>query len=248
MNSTFVGKYIIKIDEIDSTNNYANEISSHSVIPEGAIVVAKNQLSGKGQRGSSWISEADKNLTVSYIFYPKFLNIHQQFYLNMAFSLAVLKTVSHYLRANIQIKWPNDIWVDDEKIAGILIENQINSIGISKSIVGIGLNVNQSVFEKDLMATSLSMCSKHIAFELIEVLETLNFFIEKYYVLLKQDYARLKTEYLNYLLGYQKKRCYLIQNEVKEGIIVDITKEGKLALAIEEDIQLFDLKEIVFMR
>jgi BirA family biotin operon repressor/biotin-[acetyl-CoA-carboxylase] ligase len=143
----------IKLDKIGSTNSYLYDLNTVTKQVNGTIVSARNQTLGKGQKGNTWHTEEDKNLTFSVLTYPK-TKPKYAFYLNIIASLAVHKALSD-LNIHAKIKWPNDILVNKKKIGGILIENQINADGINQSIIGIGLNVNQSVFKTNLNATSI---------------------------------------------------------------------------------------------
>jgi BirA family biotin operon repressor/biotin-[acetyl-CoA-carboxylase] ligase len=136
---------IIKIKATDSTNHWLKEHSEKQALDEGATVAAGFQTAGKGQRGNHWESEAGKNITCSIILYPQFLPVKQQFLLSEAVALGLKDAVEQYLRP-VEIKWPNDIYFQDKKLAGILIENELTGQIIDKSVIGAGLNVNQEKF------------------------------------------------------------------------------------------------------
>jgi len=135
----------IEITQVASTNDFLKEYCQHRRPMEGFAVFTPNQTAGKGQRGNSWVSEAGKNIILSIVFYPEFLPLTQNFLLSEAVALGVKDTLDGYL-SDVAIKWPNDIYFGDKKIAGILIENEITAEKITNSIVGIGLNVNQENF------------------------------------------------------------------------------------------------------
>ena len=152
----FTGRNLIKVKTIASTNNYALELLANNEPIEGTAIMAEYQQSGKGQRGSGWLSDEGANLLVSLIFYPRFLSPNNQFYLNIIASLAVMETVNNFCRADVKVKWPNDVYANERKIAGILIENSIRGSQIFSSVIGIGLNINQTSFPQfDVEATSL---------------------------------------------------------------------------------------------
>lgn len=136
---------IIKIKETDSTNHWLKEQSEKQVLDEGTTVAAEFQTAGKGQRGNCWESEAGKNIICSMILYPQFLPVRLQFVLSEAIALGLKDALEQYFRP-VEIKWPNDIYYGDKKIAGILIENEVTGQVIEKSIIGVGLNVNQEQF------------------------------------------------------------------------------------------------------
>ena len=138
---------IITLKEVDSTNNYLRNLAADEVKNEIVVAVAKNQTAGRGQRGNSWESEAGKNLTFSILIRPTFLEARQQFILSQAIALSIKEVLYDYVRSpHPRIKWPNDIYWKDKKLAGILIENMLEGKYISQCIVGVGLNVNQREF------------------------------------------------------------------------------------------------------
>lgn len=245
MQTLFIGKNIIHLSEVDSTNNYANQLLRQSVINEGDIVITDNQQLGKGQRGNTWFSEPKMNLTFSLILKPKFLQVAQQFYLTKAISLSIVKVLKHYLDKNISIKWPNDIYVENKKIAGILIENTLAGSAISSSIVGIGINVNQSDFG-EINATSL-INERLQKFDLNEVLEELCKTIEQHYIKLKTNHLIFDTEYLTYLMGLNEMRGFEISNKKISGSIKGVNKIGQLEVEINNNVEVFNLKEIRFI-
>lgn len=139
---------IIVLQEVDSTNNYANRLIMSDTTEEGCVVLAHFQKKGKGQSGNFWESEANKNLLMSIILYPEFLPVQKQFYLSKITSLALFDFLKSETD-NISIKWPNDIYVKNKKIAGILIENSVKGNFLSSSVLGIGVNINQQKFISD---------------------------------------------------------------------------------------------------
>jgi BirA family biotin operon repressor/biotin-[acetyl-CoA-carboxylase] ligase len=136
---------IIKIEETGSTNQWLKEQSKKQFLDEGTTVIAEYQTAGKGQRGNSWESEAGKNITCSLLLYPDFLPVKQHFLLSKIVALGIKDAVEQYIH-QVHIKWPNDIYYQNRKLAGILIENELTGQIIDKSIIGIGLNVNQEHF------------------------------------------------------------------------------------------------------
>jgi len=139
---------IITVETINSTNAYLKELANKQVLTEGTVVSAHSQTAGKGQRGNSWESEAGKNITCSLLLYPSFLSARQIFILSEAVSLGVKETLDAYTD-DITIKWPNDIYYKERKIAGILIENELTGNNYNMSVAGIGLNINQERFFSD---------------------------------------------------------------------------------------------------
>ena len=141
-------KNIIKLDSTGSTNSYLAGRAAD--FPHATVVSTYVQTAGRGQRGNTWESEPNKNLSFSVLLRPTNIIARQQFYISEAVSVAIVNTLRRYITDHeVAIKWPNDIYVDDNKICGILIENTLSGINIAQSIAGIGLNINQQKFLSD---------------------------------------------------------------------------------------------------
>lgn len=142
---------IIILDKVDSTNSWLS--GKAASLPGGTIVAARAQTAGRGQRGNSWESAPEANVTMSMLLRPAGMEIGRAFPLSEAVALGVVSALAGRLpeeiAARVAIKWPNDIYVADSKIAGILIENSLRGSLIDRSIAGIGLNVNQREFLSD---------------------------------------------------------------------------------------------------
>lgn len=139
---------LIHIPETDSTNNYLSNLSDKEAVAEFTVVQTDFQTAGKGQRGNGWEAERGKNLLFSLILYPTFLEARRQFILSQIVSLSIKEELDQWTN-HISIKWPNDIYWKDQKICGILIENDLTGMYIDRSISGIGLNINQMAFFSD---------------------------------------------------------------------------------------------------
>lgn len=138
----------IRLDSVPSTNSYLAGIAATS--PHGTVVSADEQTQGRGQRGNSWESEPGKNLTFSMLLHPVHIDAREQFAISEAISVAIVEVLKQHISdMPVAIKWPNDIYVGDRKICGILIENSLTGTVISGSIAGIGINVNQAEFHSD---------------------------------------------------------------------------------------------------
>ncbi len=140
---------VVWLEEVDSTNNYLKEWFRREPLGEGTTVVADYQTRGRGQRGNGWSSEKGENLLFSLLLYPKGIKANEQFILSRIASLAV-KWVLDRFTGDICIKWPNDIYWGEKKIAGMLIENDLLRGEVTRSVVGIGINVNQRRFPAEL--------------------------------------------------------------------------------------------------
>ena len=240
---------IIKLNAIDSTNSYIKKLVNKSTLESYTVVVAKQQTLGRGQIGTTWVSEVGKNLTFSVLINFDNFKIQHQFHLSMAVSLGVINAINKNVKIDMAVKWPNDILADKDKIAGILIENIIRGVGIRQSVIGIGLNVNQQKFPKNIGgATSLKNITG-IDFDtdelLKKVINSIQFFVE--YVE-KGEFEELKKLYIASLYKYQIPSMF----EDKSGVIflgkiIDVNESGRLVIELEnETTRKFSLKEIKF--
>lgn len=247
----FIGQKNIHFKNIDSTNQKAVELLKTEKLPEGTVISCDFQEVGKGQMGTKWETEAGKNITLSIILHPTFLPIKNQFIFNKVIALAVKETCKEILntKEEVCIKWPNDIYYIDKKIAGILIENTLTQNIIKQSIVGIGINVNQSVFPAQLdNAISCKQITKQ-EFDLNNIKKILFKHIEKWYLALKNKRFNLIDEsFLIHLYQYKKAHQFLISgsNQSIIGTIEGITEEGKLIVQTKEKIYTFSLKEVSY--
>nr|WP_315169835.1 biotin--[acetyl-CoA-carboxylase] ligase [uncultured Flavobacterium sp.] len=236
---------LIKLDAIDSTNDFLKGIS---VLPETVnftVVTAEVQTKGKGQMGHKWQSEQGKNLIMSILVKDVFQDVSQLFHLNIAFALAVIEALESYQVPELSIKWPNDIMSYSKKIGGILIENSIKSDGSIESIIGLGLNVNQTNFEGLPKASSLVViCGVEFDRELILqlIVKKVKQHIEQWHdneLLFWNDYTQML---------FKKGVPMPFADENGEhfmGIIQGVSPLGKLQVLLEDDsVKEFDIKEI----
>ncbi len=236
---------LIKLDAIDSTNEFLKGLSSKQTLEKFTVVTAEIQTKGKGQMGSVWASEPSKNLIMSVLVKDFLEDINQVFNVNIAFSLAVIKALDRINIPELSIKWPNDIMSYNKKIGGILIENSIKSNGTIHSIVGLGLNVNQTDFENLPKASSLAViCQTNFDKEsiLLSIIECLEKNIQSWYLnsdAMESDYVdRLFKKGIPMPFSNQKNQKFM-------GIIQGISAIGKLQILLEDDSILeFDIKEI----
>lgn len=246
------GRIKIKLDAIGSTNDYIHDLLTKGEdLTEGTVVFAENQSAGRGQRGNKWDSEPGQNLTFSVVLFPKFLSPSDQFSLSKAISLGIVSYLSEVLSVNmsaIRVKWPNDIYVKDKKIGGILIENAVSGTKLIHSIIGIGINVNQEEFNPGLPNPSSMKLVAGCGFELNEVLSELCTHLDRRYFELRNcSHQNMHTEYLDKLYEYQVWRDFKVKGVAIRGRILDVMRSGKLVIEVKdgEDIQC-DYKEVVF--
>lgn len=241
---------IIKLNAVDSTNSFLKEMTQNYSVENFTTVVAEAQYEGRGQANKKWFSEPCKNLIFStFVSFSNFF-IRDQKYLNFAVALAVFKTLNAYQIPLLKIKWPNDILSANKKLCGILTENTIQKDKITSSIIGIGINVNQEEFPKEIpMASSIKkITGKKMDLEnlLQELLENL----KKYLNLLVNDkFKMLENQYLEVL--YKKDIPAMFkdaEDKLFMGIVKGIATNGNLQVELENScIQEFGLKEIKFM-
>ena len=233
---------IIKLCSVDSTNNYVLSLKESNEFKEGLVVFSEFQKKGKGQRDNTWESEKGKNLIVSILIEPDIL-VEKQFDISKIASSAVMECLLSF-GIKPKIKWPNDILVENKKIAGILIQNIISMSGkITHSVVGIGLNVNQLIFDDYVPnATSLRLeLKKNVILEEIEY-ELLNSFRNTIKAYRSGQYSG--TQYLNALFQKDKVVVFESKSQRFNGIIRGVEDSGLLLVETEDSIKRFTMKEI----
>lgn len=237
---------IIKLNAISSTNDYLKNLCTAQPVENFTVVVAENQTQGKGQRGNIWKIESGKNLTFSILIKKNSCSESSVFDLNIAVSVSIIQALESLKIPKLNIKWPNDILSDGKKIAGILIENTISGQQSVSSVIGIGLNVNQTDFENFPKASSLKNISQkefdkdEIMFEIIQKIK------ENYELMAQNNTEILWEEYHNYLFRKEIPSVFEYPNGTKfMGIIKQVLKNGKIQILLEDDsLKEFDLKEV----
>ncbi|MFV0593514.1 MAG: biotin--[acetyl-CoA-carboxylase] ligase [Draconibacterium sp.] len=217
------------MDEVDSTNNYAKQLVSDGA-ENGTVVLAHFQTRGKGQPGNFWESEAEKNLLTSVILYPTFLDAARQFLVSKIVSLSLLELLQAEVD-NVSIKWPNDIYIGNRKVAGILIENSIKGSTLDFSIIGIGLNLNQLEFQSNAPnPVSLQQLNGKL-YNTQDVLKAfLNYFRKWYQLLQTEQFQQIDSAYLNHLFGFNQWRNFRKSNQVFDARITGVGEFGQLQL------------------
>ncbi|MCH3885826.1 biotin--[acetyl-CoA-carboxylase] ligase [Tenacibaculum aquimarinum] len=241
---------LIKLHTTTSTNSFLKELSKESRLDNFTVVVTDAQTSGRGQVQQKWQSESFKNLTFSVFVSFDGLEIVHQKYLNFAISLAIFNTLEPLDLPKLTIKWPNDILSDNRKLCGVLIENQLKKGKINSSIIGIGLNVNQLIFNELPNATSLKII-KQTDFDLDQLLEKMIVNLKNQVRNLEQkNFVVLERDYLSSLCKFN--RPSMFRDEINQhlfmGKIVGVSSEGKLQVELEDElVKDFGLKEIKFL-
>lgn len=237
-----IGLKIIHLQEVDSTNNYTANLLNRGGIEGGTVIMADNQTEGRGQRGAEWHSVKGENLTFSFFIDDLHLEIHSQFNLSKVIAIILVDFFKSYGVA-AKIKWPNDIYINDSKVAGVLIENQLKGGMLKSAIVGIGININQTLFE-GLRATSLSLETKgkldlkNCLFDFIYA------YNQRFDSLMKVSSIALDKSYTDFLLGYEVERKYESLGYEFTGVIKGISPTGKLIVSSGIGEKEYDLKEI----
>ncbi len=224
-------------------------VSNSEPLAEGTVIMADHQFAGRGQQQSTWISPAGKNLTFSLLLRPAFLAIHEQFKLNMVICNALKAALSTFIRKNIAFKWPNDLYFDDRKLGGILIENILAGNKYKAAIIGIGINVNQLEFSPVLQEKAISVAQiLQEDVNLIQLLAEICSQIESGYMKLKSgSYTDLQPQYLNGLYKYNELARYRQGDQIFEARITGITPDGLLVMNRQGMQVAYNLKEIEFI-
>lgn len=233
MQTLFIGKNLIFLPQIHSTNSYATHLLKNVNLAEGTVIHTDLQTEGKGQRGALWYSEAGQNLTASVVLKPVFLELDRQFFLYQIAALACYDTITELVNTShndIKIKWPNDILLGSKKLSGILIENSIQNNQINWSVIGIGMNINQLSFADSLNASSLRLAKGQV----LSVGETLNRLcenLEKYYLaLINSKFEWINLNYQEKLFGKNDYLPYEMDEQTHYMMVEGITNEGLLIL------------------
>jgi BirA family biotin operon repressor/biotin-[acetyl-CoA-carboxylase] ligase len=228
---TYLKPEFIVYPQLGSTNSEMKRLLSKSHLAENTVVITTHQTAGRGQTGNSWESEANQNLTFSLLLRPHFLAPHLQFYISKIISLALVDTIKQTTKLDASIKWPNDIYINDSKVAGILIENSILGHRLDYSIVGIGLNVNQEQFVSDAPNPISIKQASGIHLELEGLLERLLENIEhQYHQLETNRLSLIDRQYINSLYRKDGFHSYRDEQGTFEAAIHNIGEMGLMTL------------------
>lgn len=241
--------HIIKLDAIDSTNSYLRQLSATEAVEDFTVVVANYQTHGRGQMGTQWSSQPSKNLMVSVFKEVSFLDAEHQFFISIVVSLSILEALKMFHIKNLKVKWPNDILSENKKIGGILIENVIKQTKINATIIGFGINVNQTKFNHLPQASSMRLISGQV-YALDEVLQSILIKLERYFKMLEQkQFETLKTAYENYLFRKNKPSTFKdTKGDLFSGYIKGVSESGHLQIMVEDGIvKAYDLKTVTLL-
>ena len=250
IHTLFIGQNYLSFPELESTNQYAIELLSKIKPSEGTVISTDFQSQGRGQIGSSWHSAAHQNLTFSCILYPTFLPVKDQFYLNQAIALAICETVRHFVKnGEVKVKWPNDIYINDQKVAGILIQNALHGKQILNSVIGIGINVLEEQFPAALPNPTSIIHWTNETLDRSSVLAIACHNLEKWYLTVKRNqFNQIREAYQQALYRFATESFFQRADtgEVIFGKIVGTNPTGKLMIEHKEGISTFAPKEIIY--
>ena len=243
-----IGQNIIQIRSTGSSNNYAIQQVRDNEVIEGTVFLAYEQTAGKGQLANTWESEPGMNLTFSIFLQPSFLDIRKQFMLSKVVCLGIEAFLSGFADG-VKIKWPNDIYVNNKKICGILIENSVMNGLITQSIVGVGLNINQGRFVSDAPnPVSLKMITGK-NYDLDDFLRQLLISIDGYYKkLMDEEFQLLDDLFCQKLYQLDELHWYQDETHQYQGIIQGVNEIGQLQIKEQDGLlNEYHFKEVSYL-
>jgi BirA family biotin operon repressor/biotin-[acetyl-CoA-carboxylase] ligase len=231
--------------QINSTNIHLHELMRTNSLPEGFVLRTDFQTAGKGQIGNSWESEKGKNLLFSILLYPEQIAIEDQFVLSQIVSLAMVKVLSEFAEG-FQIKWPNDIYWNDKKIAGILIENSLQGGKLKSTVIGVGLNINQKTFLSNapnpISLYQITGNRNSIKLIMHDICKNI---LDLY---LDLDFNTIKTEYMQHLYRNDGYYSYTADGVIFKAKLLDVKSTGKLVLETDTgEMRGFYFKEVAYL-
>ena len=244
----FIGSSIIYLPECHSTNTAALHLLENESLPEGAVIITDKQTAGRGQRGNDWEAQPGQNLTFSLVLRPRFLPIRDQFLLTSSISLAIYDLLTELQLPAVRIKWPNDLYCSAKKIGGILIESSLKNAQLEWSVVGIGLNVLQTLFGVPTATSLAAELGRQLSLQ--EVFSRLLKKLEMRYLQLRAGGgAELRKAYLEQLYWLGEWHLFESDGQRFAGKIVGIDQQGQLAVLHQQQDQLqyYSMQQIRFL-
>jgi BirA family biotin operon repressor/biotin-[acetyl-CoA-carboxylase] ligase len=242
-----IGKPFFELSEVDSSNNYAMQQVQAQMAGHGATWFTHFQKAGKGQRGKVWKAEPGQNVMMSCVLEPTFLSLDNQFILNIAVSLACYDFFTKYAIDKTSIKWPNDLYWEDRKAGGILMENLLNGKSWKYAIAGIGLNINQTLFPAGLgnpvslkQITGRTFNTIDLAHELCQHLQ------ERWQQVVAAQYEQLFDEYQSHLYKLNQTTRFRHENGIFDAVVAGVNQQGELLLKRGNE-SLFAVKTIEWL-
>ena len=241
----FTGQQLIWLPACTSTNTEAQNLILQNRASDGCTIITDFQTAGRGQRGNQWEGAPAENLMLSVVWQPTFLAAAQQFRLSQAVALGVHDWATTLLGpdAKLKLKWPNDLYYGDQKLGGILIENSLSGAKIQHSIIGIGLNINQQGFAVPT-ATSFGQITGRAYGRELQAARLLECLERRYLQLRAGQVGQLRQAYLQVLYRYQETHAFVVDGKMVNGQIVGVEDDGRLAVAIGNELRRFGMQEI----
>jgi BirA family transcriptional regulator, biotin operon repressor / biotin---[acetyl-CoA-carboxylase] ligase len=245
-----IGSNIVYLSETGSTNEYLFQLLRETRPGNGSVFITDNQTRGRGTDTNTWESEPGKNLTFSIILYPKFLPVERQFLLNQAIALGISEFVKENVaHERVTIKWPNDIYIEDKKVCGTLIQSSIMGQSFDFVVVGIGLNVNQSVFRSSapnpVSLLNITRIENDLGILLTQLCKKLDHW---YQLVLDGEQTLVKTNYLSTMYRLNEWHRYMIKGANYESRITGISEYGQLILEGRQGKEwVCDVKEVTYL-
>lgn len=236
---------IYRFGKIDSTNSYLLELGDKG-FPEGTVAVADEQTSGRGRFGRKWQAEPLSSLLFSILLRPAFLNRDEVFILTFSAAVAVADAIENVTRIRSELKWPNDILFRGRKLCGILLESNFEADKLKYVVLGIGLNVNQTVFPDEIAtgAVSLSMAAGR-NFDREELLSSILFHFNEIYEALKgKDFYSIMRRWRDRSIMFGKRIKFNVAGKETEGVLEEVTDDGAISIRTSSGVLKFTAGEI----
>ncbi|GIV35025.1 MAG: biotin--[acetyl-CoA-carboxylase] ligase [Chitinophagales bacterium] len=244
--SPLIGTILLHLPEVDSTNDYARTFITKNRPSEGTVIMAHHQKHGRGQYGRRWESASGKNLTFTVILYPQFLHPSDVNLLSQAVSISLCDFFNTHLNLPVKIKWPNDIYYQDGKLAGVLIETSVIGNKLDYVLVGIGVNVNQTEFSPEVPNPVSLKDVFHQNFDLMVLLKAYFPFLDTWYYRLKIQPESLPETYSGMLYHKDEQVVFSYKGTYRQGILRGVQPNGRLLVEMNGVTEEFSHGEITF--
>tara|TARA_B100001250_G_scaffold120135_1_gene101930 strand:- start:1560 stop:2273 length:714 start_codon:yes stop_codon:yes gene_type:complete len=221
------------LKDVDSTSDYLIRLDNKISLDEGLVVVSDFQNKGRGRIGKTWHSDCGKNLLFSFILKPTGIPIKKQFFLSMISSIAIVDALKKHLSEKINIKWPNDILINNKKIAGFLLDLSVSSNSIKRCVIGCGININQKQFSQLNDVTSIILANNHITEKKVVLDDFLQYFSKLYTDLINEKYSEIKSRYLSSAKDFVFTKS--VNGKKSEIQVLNISEEG-FVLALVDNV------------
>ncbi|MBC6399408.1 MAG: biotin--[acetyl-CoA-carboxylase] ligase [Ekhidna sp.] len=243
-----MGKSVVYLPQCHSTNDELSNLAKKSDIKEGTVLYTGYQTKGKGQRGNKWVAEPHKNVLMSIFLRPGKIKLSNQYFLNLIIGLAAIEVLDQLVDTPKYLKWPNDIYIRENKIGGSLIESSVKEKNLETVVVGIGLNVNQNGIPVP-KATSIFLETNRF-YDIEDVIEKLLCKIEEWYdKLLREDFLEIKSQYYQRLMWFNDIHEYESDSVRFKGKITGIDEYGRLLVETINGLRrTFRIKEVEFIK